>query len=246
MGGSSEPDGFRGFGRVHLEAGMPLKGEGAMTLYVADSNVTAIPELTRHEYLFDVNGTAGLELRVTLSWIDPPTSALSYIQQVHDLDLAVTSPNGTRYTMWRSGEADLVNVNERVIVDSGSVEADSGTWTVWVWAKRLTTDTQAYSLVVTGAISPATAPGWRSGTPAPTMTTGLATSDATGRGEVSTAPPSSGTGEPLTTTLAPDSSSNEKAQETSTSAAWSMARPDFVGSAIAAIVVAILGTAWAA
>ena len=151
MGGSSEPDGYRGFGRVHLEQGMPLGGEGNLTLFVADAASTSIPELTLHEYTFDVDGEAGLDFRVTLSWIDPAAKSLSAKQLVHDLDLAVSSPNGTRYTMWLSDETDDTNVNERVIVDA--IEVQSGAWTVWISAKSLTAaEFQSYSLVVNGAI----------------------------------------------------------------------------------------------
>ncbi len=153
MGGESEPDGFRGFGRVHLEAGMPLAGEGDLACFVADANGTSITGLTRHEYSFDVDAGAELDFRATLSWIDPAANTMSVKQLVHDLDLAVVSPSGVRHTMWLSGVTDTVNVNERVIVNAADVE--SGTWSVWVWAKSLTTDEQSYSLVVNGAISPA-------------------------------------------------------------------------------------------
>ncbi|CAM9589206.1 unnamed protein product, partial [Scytosiphon promiscuus] len=80
MGGSTEPDGDRGFGRVHLEPGMPLRGEGPGALYVADSSYTSTVELNLTEYTFDVNATAGLEFRATLSWIDPPATAFSSVQ----------------------------------------------------------------------------------------------------------------------------------------------------------------------
>lgn len=165
MGGSSEPDGFRGFGRVHLEQGITLEGEGDMALFVADAANTSISELTQHEYLFDVDGDAGLDLRATLSWIDPAATALSAKQLVHDLDLAVRSPSGTTYTMWASGDADEDNVNERVIVDAEDVV--SGTWAVWVWAQALSTDSQSYSLVVNGAISPGTGDGTGAGSTGP-------------------------------------------------------------------------------
>ena len=155
MGGSTEPNGVRGFGRIHMEAGMPLDGDGRLALFVADANHTSIPQLTRQEYKFDVDAGAGLDFRATLSWIDPPASTITSEQQVHDLDLAVISPSGVRHTMWTSGVTDTTNVNERVIVDAADVE--TGVWSVWVWAKRLTiTDEQSYSLVVNGAISPAT------------------------------------------------------------------------------------------
>lgn len=169
MGGDSEPDSHRGFGRVHLEAGMPLKGEGARALFVADANNTVVTERSQEEYLFDVNGTAGLDLRVTLSWIDPATSPFSSVQLAHDLDLSVLAPSGTRYKMWASGENDRVNVNERVIVAPNDVTAEGiGVWTVYVEARgELTNVNQAYSLVVSGAISPATGPGCCSETPAP-------------------------------------------------------------------------------
>ncbi|CAN0052316.1 unnamed protein product, partial [Hapterophycus canaliculatus] len=157
MGGGSEPGGTRGFGRIHMEAGMPLAGESDLVLFVADANYTSTPELTREEYNFDVDADAGLDFRVTLSWIDPPAITFSSKQLLHDLDLTVVSPNGTRHTMWSSGVTDTSNVNERVIIDAADVE--SGTWSVWVWAKRLSTDAQSYSLVVNGAISPATDAG---------------------------------------------------------------------------------------
>lgn len=158
MGGSSQPDGYRGFGRVHLEAGMPLAGEESLVLFVADAADTSIPENMLHEYLFDVDADAGLDLRVTLCWIDPPADTTSAVQLVHNLDLTLVSPDGvTTHTMWGSGIVDEANVNERVIIDAADVE--TGTWTIWVTAGVLTTDAQAYSLVVNGAISPGTGEG---------------------------------------------------------------------------------------
>ena len=149
MGGSSEPDGFRGFGRVHLDAGMPLDSTGALGLLVADSATTTINSYGENTELIDVDENAGLDLRVTLAWIDPPTTALSAVQLVNDLDLVVTAPSGATYTMWESGMSDTVNVVERVIVPATSVE--SGQWKVTVSAKQLLAE-QGYSLVITGAI----------------------------------------------------------------------------------------------
>lgn len=138
--------------------GMPIGGEGSLACFVADASYTSIPELTRHEFHFNVDADAGLEFRATLSWIDPPSVSISSKHLIHDLDLKVVSPNGVTYTMWGSGGADLANVNERVIVDADDVT--SGVWSVWVWANALTTDdVQTYSLVVSGAISPATGEG---------------------------------------------------------------------------------------
>ncbi|CAB1111149.1 unnamed protein product [Ectocarpus sp. CCAP 1310/34] len=146
MGGSSEPNGVRGFGRVHLEAGMPMDGVGVTGLLVVEAAI-ADGEITE---LVTVDGDAGVELRATLAWLDPPTTALSATQLQHDLDLHVIAPSGTKYTMWESGEDDIVNVVERVIVPVESME--SGVWSVVVSAKALLTDEQLCSLVVTGAI----------------------------------------------------------------------------------------------
>eukprot|EP00904_Undaria_pinnatifida_P000092 jgi/Undpi1/10083/HiC_scaffold_28.g12537.m1 len=148
MGGSSEPDGYRGFGRIHLEMGMPLDGEGDLAIFVADS--AFLPKLSSQEFFFDVDAAAGLDFRATLSWIDPPATSSSVIQLVHDLDLVVESPSGTMHTMWATGVADSLNVNERVIIAAADVE--SGTWIVRVSTKGLLGESQNYSLVVNGAI----------------------------------------------------------------------------------------------
>ncbi|CAM9635784.1 unnamed protein product [Ectocarpus sp. 4 AP-2014] len=157
MGESSKPDAYRGFGRIHLEEGMPLEGEGDLALFVADALDTSIAEDTVQEYLFDVDADAGLELRATLSWIDYPATSTSAIQLVNDLDLVVVSPTGIVYRMWGSDVTDNRNVNERVIVDADDVE--TGTWTVLVYSNSLVTDSQSYSLVVNGAISAGTGEG---------------------------------------------------------------------------------------
>ncbi|CAN0059252.1 unnamed protein product [Scytosiphon promiscuus] len=150
MGGSSEPDGFRGFGRVHLEAGMPMHGTGRTGLLVVDSSRASISSHGEQTITVSVDGDAGVDLRATLCWIDPPATALSATQLQHDLDLVVRAPSGAAYTMWMSGEADTVNVIERVIVPAETME--SGEWSIIVSAKGLLTDEQSYSLVITGAI----------------------------------------------------------------------------------------------
>lgn len=149
MGGSSEPDGSRGFGRVHLEAGLPLDAEGDLGLFVADAFQVEIEDKTVHEYQFEVLPNTGLELRATLAWLDPPASAESSVQLMNDLDLTLVAPDATSHRMW-SGGADDRNVIERVIVSSGAVT--SGTWTVAVSCYGLTTESQPYSLIVTGPI----------------------------------------------------------------------------------------------
>ena len=153
MGESSEPDGVRGFGRVHLEAGMPLDGLDNMALFVADAFETELAEYTIDEYHFEMVSGVDLELRATLAWIDPPATAEASTQLINDLDLTVVGPDGsTLYRMFSDG-ADDRNVIERVIVPAETVSENSGTWTVAVSSFGLTTGTQPYSLVVTGPIN---------------------------------------------------------------------------------------------
>lgn len=162
MGGSSEPDGFRGFGRVHLEAGLPLAGIGNRGLLVIDSSAALVSEGSAIHYTFRThrNDNDAGEIRATLAWIDPPASTLSSKQLVNDLDLAVTAPSGNRYTMWLGGRADATNVIERVIVSASDFAAEeSGTWTITVSANELSTDSQSYSLVVSGPFGHGTTVG---------------------------------------------------------------------------------------
>ena len=150
MGGSSEPDGVRGFGRIHLEAGMPLGGLDNRALFVADASETELGEFTIAEYHFEMASGADLELRATLAWIDPPATAESSTQLIHDLDLTVVGPDKSLYRMFSDG-ADDRNVVERVIVPADTVSG-GGTWKVAVSSFGITTGTQRYSLVVTGPI----------------------------------------------------------------------------------------------
>lgn len=65
------------------------------------------------------------------------------------------APNGNKFYMWAENSFDTVNVNERVIVSADDIAANGGgNWEVRVRSRDLATDTQSYSLVVTGPISP--------------------------------------------------------------------------------------------
>ncbi|CAM9533797.1 unnamed protein product [Scytosiphon promiscuus] len=156
MNEGGEPTAYRGFGRIHLEAGMPLGGSGDMALYVQDS--ASIGTGQYKTIFFNVDADAGLELRVTLSWIDPAASSLSAVQLVNDLDLRVYAPNNQKFCMFADNCWDTVNVNERIVISPQDVvdNSNGGSWAVRVRARDLMTDSQTYSLVVTGAISPGT------------------------------------------------------------------------------------------
>lgn len=113
MGGSSDPDGMRGFGRIQLDAVVSVGGDGLRGLYVEDrsSSSTAtrgqVASLSVEERSFYVSqedvsamgDEGGAGFRATLVWADPPATAFSRTQLVHDLDLYVEGPDGTLYTM---------------------------------------------------------------------------------------------------------------------------------------------------
>lgn len=153
MGGSSEPDGSRGFGRVHLETVLPLDAAGNRALFVVDAADRRIPERKIVEFYFVLEEDTDLELRATLAWLDPPATQESSVQLLNDLDLTVVSPSGVQYRMWQSG-ADNRNVVERVIINAVDIDKDNdGEWKVAVSSAALTTASQAYSLVVTGPLA---------------------------------------------------------------------------------------------
>lgn len=111
-----------------------------------------LPAFTRPYHIQlsnDTSSVAPLQIRATLSWLDPPSSIYAARQLQHDLDLNVTSPAGVSYVMWQSsGLKDSANNNERVVVPAADA-AEAGVWTVIVSANALTTESQDYSLVVT-------------------------------------------------------------------------------------------------
>lgn len=86
---------------------MPFNGQGLQGLYVEDafspSGSGDVEALTVEERSFVVaaadlsDGEEGI--RVTLGWMDPPATAFSSTQLVHDLDLFVEAPDGTVWTM---------------------------------------------------------------------------------------------------------------------------------------------------
>jgi hypothetical protein len=83
---------------------------------------------------------------VTISWYDPPTVAFTSKQVLHDLDLLVISPNGTRYWGNRVENGDERNNNERVVVE----HPEEGNYTVLVHAFPLiAADSQDIAIVIT-------------------------------------------------------------------------------------------------
>ncbi|CAM9494152.1 unnamed protein product [Pylaiella littoralis] len=179
MGGSTDPDGDRGFGRIHLESAMPFEGEDLWALYVEDADGTttsagqargvAAFEVEERSFIVSEEDAATVEaeaeggpggIRATLAWMDPAATASSSVQLIHDLDLFLDGPDGTTWTMSGMCSGDeascsLDNRNnvERIVVPASDVTA--GTWTVRVSAGNGLVEggLQSYALAVSLPIS---------------------------------------------------------------------------------------------
>eukprot|EP00904_Undaria_pinnatifida_P010402 jgi/Undpi1/6492/HiC_scaffold_20.g08971.m1 len=178
MGGSTDPDGERGFGRVHLESAMPFDGEDLWALYVEDNDgsttgvgkIEAFAVEDRGFVITEADAEAAVEagsgsgpggIRVTLVWMDPPATAASSVQLVHDLDLYLEGPDGTLWTTngvcgggdESSCSLDDSNNVERIVVPASDIT--SGTWTARVSAANDLVEggPQSYALVVSLPIS---------------------------------------------------------------------------------------------
>lgn len=149
MGGSTTPDRYHGFGRVHLEEGLRFGGEG-YPIFVVDSSTAYLESFDSQSWSWDADPSAGKDIRVTLSWTDPAGDALSPVDIVNNLDLRVTGPDGVDHYMWDNGPS-VVNTNERVIIPAA--EVTSGGWQAEVSSGDLDTPYQSFSLVISAAFA---------------------------------------------------------------------------------------------
>ncbi|CAM9402432.1 unnamed protein product [Ectocarpus sp. 8 AP-2014] len=131
MGESSEPDGSRGFGRIHLEAGMPLGGEGSLALFVQEPGGVCFIR-NESNVAHALRGCRGGGRCDLLPALLTNTKNNPLFRNCIRLTFRVSDP-----------PRPLAHENQ----------------SVWIWADNLTTDVQSYSLVVNGAISPGTGVG---------------------------------------------------------------------------------------
>jgi hypothetical protein len=104
-----------------------------------------------------VIAAAAQPLKITLVWTDPPGNSGDANPVVNNLDLTVTSPDGTQTflgnqfgaagTSQTGGAADTMNNVEQVLINNPAV----GTWTITVTAATVNVGApgQGYALVVT-------------------------------------------------------------------------------------------------
>jgi hypothetical protein len=151
LGTSDIPNMDEGWGQLDLEQSIyPRDGVIAKNIFF-DSSQSLSPGHS-YVYTYAIDGSFGLD--VTMVWNDQEGSASasqSSVRLVNDLDLTVTSPDGTVYKgndfasgfSTSGGSSDSLNNVERVRLNSGA----TGDWQIAV--SHAGGYSQGYSLVVT-------------------------------------------------------------------------------------------------
>lgn len=157
-----EYDNHGGFGRVNLIKSLPLRAKNYLMVNAVDRQSISQDESHYYEYFIKDPDNVCLpenpNLSVTLTWMDPPAvvgcNARCLLNDL-DLDLSLTtSTYGSQETTrvyYPNGRhsRDSVNNVERIRVPVSSNDAIK----IKVTANSLDTETQRYSLVVTGCIN---------------------------------------------------------------------------------------------
>ncbi len=167
--------GIPGFPGSVAGPGLNREGWGLARL----NNTLFFPGSARNLQVWDVRNADGLStgesrthqiavangsqpLKVTLVWADPPGAAGSDAPVVNDLNLSVTSPDGTQTFLGNAfaggvsttgGTADAVNNVEMVLINAPA----AGVWTIAVNAPAVNVGNpgQGYALVATADVSEA-------------------------------------------------------------------------------------------
>ncbi len=149
------PDLRRGWGRIWLDNNLYFAGDDRHLRVFDVANDLGLKTGESNNYQIEVN--AGEEFRATLVWYDPPANSVNGTALVNDLDLIVTTPDGTYlgnvFSAGNSvtgGSRDILNPVEQVILAAPV----SGTYTVEVAATSVpgngpsSTTRQGYALAV--------------------------------------------------------------------------------------------------
>ena len=145
----------QGFGRLNLSQLLWFADQGPPTLWLKDAG-SADALRTGDSHSFSLSVRAGADLRVVLTWTDPPALPQAAQTLVNDLDLEVEAPDGTLYIgnamtaalSVAGGSADRLNTEEMVSLSG----AAPGTYIVRVAGTAVSSGTQAYALAVRGSL----------------------------------------------------------------------------------------------
>jgi hypothetical protein len=156
-----------GFGLIRLDNVLHFSGDARRTRVWDTRNADGLLDGQQRTHRLDVASNTE-QLRVALVWSDPPAAADSTDPYVNDLDLTVTSPDGTQLfrgnnfgavgTSVAGGVADNANNVELVVIDTPV----AGDWAITVTATDVNVGNpgQGYAIVAAADL------------PAPPETTG--------------------------------------------------------------------------
>jgi M6 family metalloprotease-like protein len=157
------PSNMEGWGLVQLDRVLALPG-GPRDVRVWDTaNGAGFGSGSpARSHIVNVSGS-GRPLRVTLVYTDQPGTAGAANSLVNDLDLTVTSPDGTQTfrgnvfaagVSTTGGSADNVNNVEMVVINNPA----AGNWTVTITPTTIAAGPQGYALVASGDFPAVPAP----------------------------------------------------------------------------------------
>lgn len=153
-GAQNFPGMDQGWGRINLNAVLPLPGDKEKLSVVDEGSGFSSSSEAPQVFTFTVRDTSQ-PLKVTLSWTDAPSSPAATTNLVNNLDLIVEGPRRTFFgNVFRRGEsvaggsADALNNHEQVLV----LSPQAGTWTVRVKPSRIVQGPQPFALVVRGGL----------------------------------------------------------------------------------------------
>ncbi len=159
----------QGYGRVQLTQALPLAGDPrtppGLALWDRALSRGLDETLPARQHRFEVRDTSR-EVRVTLAYYDPPSSAGTAGSLINDLSLSVTDPNGNRYlgnsfsgafSIRNGGQEDLRNPTEMVVIAPADLLAGIYTATIAVGSGGVSQPHpvlggQPYALAASGGI----------------------------------------------------------------------------------------------
>jgi len=149
---SSIPNSLEGWGRVNLSNSLGAKDSDAGSMHFID-NSSGVTTGKTHSRLVTVASNRS-DLVMTLVWSDYPGSNTSSRKLVNDLDLTLTSPDGTVYhgndlLSPYNSKRDRNNNVERIRVAS----PQQGIYVLNVTGYSVTVGPQPYALVMTGDLT---------------------------------------------------------------------------------------------
>lgn len=140
------PNVYTGFGLINLDASLFFNGvAGSRRVAVTESSVSS----TQNARAYSFQCSSSASTSISLVWADAAGSSTARKQLVNDLDLIVQLADGTHRFGNNQGFADSLNNAEKIVLPSCS-----GTVTIIVRADTLVTISQAFSVVVQGAVVP--------------------------------------------------------------------------------------------